>query len=107
MWWTVAGLVALMATIARAGDLPCTVAVDLQGDIAYGAYLGAECVTCHQSNGTLEGIPVITGWETQQFANAIQAYKCGARDHPVMQMVAARLGPNEIAALAAYFEGLE
>jgi cytochrome c len=38
---------------------------------------------------------------------AMHAYKQQIRPHPVMQMMAGRLSNEEIAALAAYFEGLE
>ena len=38
---------------------------------------------------------------------ALQAYKHGKREHPVMQLVAGRLSDEEIAALAAYFNRVE
>ena len=37
----------------------------------------------------------------------MHAYKLGAREHSVMNMIAGRLGNEEIAALAAYFATLE
>ena len=33
------------------------------GDIEYGEYLGAECVSCHQQKGASEGIPAIHGMD--------------------------------------------
>ncbi|MEM8841350.1 MAG: c-type cytochrome [Pseudomonadota bacterium] len=77
------------------------------GDRDYGAYLSSECTTCHQASGVDRGIPSITGWPKEDFVVAMHAYKIKARPHPVMQMMAGRLSDEEIAALAAYFEGVE
>lgn len=78
----------------------------IEGDPAWGEYLSAECTTCHQRDGSAEGIPSITSWPTEDFIVAMHAYKDKVRPHPVMQMMAGRLSNEEIAALAAYFEGL-
>ena len=77
------------------------------GDPEYGEYLASECLTCHQSGGSDEGIPSVTRWPEEDFVIAMHAYKKKLRPHPVMQMMAARLSDKEIAALAAYFKGLE
>lgn len=77
------------------------------GDPEYGEYLSGECVTCHQASGADEGIPSITGWPRDDFVIAMQAYKNEVRPHPVMRMIAGRLSDEEIAGLAAYFEGLD
>lgn len=79
----------------------------LQGDADYGEYLSSECLTCHQSDGSAEGIPSITRWPTEDFVVAMHAYKRKLRPHPVMQMMAGRLNDDEIAALAAFFKDLE
>lgn len=79
----------------------------LVGDPEYGAYLSGECTTCHQAAGGDDGIPSITLWPEDQFVVAMHAYKNKQRNHPVMQMIAGRLGDEEIAALAAYFKDLE
>ncbi|MDT8855541.1 c-type cytochrome [Paracoccaceae bacterium Fryx2] len=75
----------------------------LEGDAEYGAYLSSECATCHQADGSDQGIPSITGWPPEDFVVALHAYKQKLRPHPVMQMMAGRLSNEEIAALAAYF----
>ncbi len=77
------------------------------GDHAYGEYLASECMTCHQTDGTDQGIPSITRWPEEDFVVAMHAYKRKIRPHPVMQMMAGRLSDEEIAALAAYFKTLE
>lgn len=79
----------------------------LAGDPEYGAYLSGECTTCHQAGGGDAGIPSIVFWPEDQFVVAMHAYKNKTRNHPVMQMVAGRLGDEEIAALAAYFANLQ
>ncbi len=77
------------------------------GDPEYGAYLSSECSTCHQRDGSDQGIPSITQWPEEDFVVAMHAYKKKLRPHPVMQMMAGRLSNDEIAALAAYFATLE
>jgi len=79
----------------------------LKGDPEYGAYLSGECTTCHQAEGGDTGIPSIVLWPEEDFVVALHAYKNKQRIHPVMQMIAGRLGDEEIAALAAYFANLE
>lgn len=79
----------------------------LVGDPEYGEYLSGECTTCHQVSGGDTGIPSIVLWPDEDFVIAMHAYKQKTRNHPVMQMVAGRLGDEEIAALAAYFGQLE
>lgn len=77
------------------------------GDTDYGEYLASECKTCHQQDGSDQGIPAITQWPTEDFVVAMHAYKRKIRPHPVMQMMANRLSDEEIAALAAYFAQTE
>ncbi|TNF64305.1 MAG: c-type cytochrome [Rhodobacteraceae bacterium] len=79
----------------------------MEGDPEYGEYLSGECTTCHQVGGGDDGIPSIVLWPQDDFKLAMHAYKSGQRIHPVMQMIASRLGDEEIAALAAYFENPE
>ncbi len=79
----------------------------LRGDPEFGAYLSAECTTCHQRDGSDQGIPSIAGWPQEDFVVAMHAYKQKLRPHPVMQMMAGRLSEEEIAALAAFFATLE
>lgn len=79
----------------------------LQGDPEYGEYLSTECTTCHQVDGSNDGIPAITQWPQEDFVIAMHAYKRKLRPHPVMQMMAGRLSDDEIAALAEYFSRLE
>lgn len=92
--------------IPREVDLPPEL-LALVGDVDYGEYLASECTSCHQRDDVADGIPMITGWPTEDFVIALHAYKRKIRPHPVMQMMTSRLSDEEIAALAAYFGGLE
>lgn len=87
-------------------DLPDDI-LAIQGDPEWGEYLSSECTTCHQADGSDEGIPSIRYWPEEDFVLAMHAYKKKIRVHPVMQMMAGRLSDEEIAALAAYFGRLD
>jgi cytochrome c553 len=76
-------------------------------DIEYGEHLSGECVTCHNSSGLTNGIPKITGINTEVFIKAILAYKSKQRDNATMQMIASRLGKEEINSLALYFSKIK
>ncbi|SFR09400.1 c-type cytochrome [Poseidonocella sedimentorum] len=78
----------------------------LDGDAEYGAYLAAECTTCHQADGDNDGIPAIINMQQEAFVTAMHAYKQKHRANPAMQLIASRLGDEEIAALAAHFTTL-
>ena len=87
----VAVLTALAACSAHAGDK------------AFGEYLSAECVACHQLTGRYDGIPPIVGLPDPTFIQIMTEYRARKRPNAVMQTFAARLSDEEIAALAAYF----
>jgi cytochrome c len=81
--------------------------LSMTGDRAYGEYLGGECVTCHQLSGASDGIPSIVGHAADYIIQALVEYKLGVRTNEVMRIRTSRLAKDEIAALAAYFAGLE
>jgi len=78
----------------------------LQGDLEYGEYLASGCTTCHQADGSDQGLPSIIGWPAPIFVTAMHAYKNKNRENPVMRQQAGALDNDEIAALAAYFAGV-
>jgi cytochrome c553 len=75
-------------------------------DRELGQYLSSECVTCHQLGGKTQGIPPIAGKPEAAFIAALNEYRTKKRPNPVMQTIAAKFSPEEIAALAAYFASL-
>lgn len=92
------------ATSDDTGPSPEIAAIlEIEGDVPYGEYLSSECTACHRAAGG-EAIASIAGLAPSVFIMGLTAYRNGERTHPVMNMVASRLGDEEIAALAAYFE---
>ena len=75
----------------------------IAADPDYGAYLAGDCVTCHRPSGGSDGIPPIAGLPVEHIVKALVEYRLGLRDNEVMTVRAARLGDEEIAALAAHF----
>lgn len=73
------------------------------GDAAYGEYLAGECTTCHGAADKERGIPPITGWDEEAFVAVLKSYKTKERANPAMQLVAASLDEEQMAALAAYY----
>ena len=78
----------------------------IAGDPEFGEYLSGTCVTCHQVDGSEQGLPSITGWPQSAFVTVLHAYKNKHRENPVMQQYAGALSNDEIAALAAYFQSV-
>ena len=78
-----------------------------QTDLDYGAYLGSECITCHQVGVANGELPSITGMSLAHFCDAMRQYRSKERENSTMQMIAGRLTDDDIAALAAYFGNLE
>ncbi|MFP1633085.1 c-type cytochrome [Zhengella sp. ZM62] len=83
------------------------IVLQMEGDPEYGEYLAGECVTCHQATGHADGIPSIVGVPKDYFIRALFEYKNNIRSNEVMKLRVANLTNEEIAALAAYFSGLE
>ena len=86
-------------------ELPAEI-LNIVGDPEYGEYLASDCKTCHKVEGSAPGVPSIIGVSKRDLIIALHAYKQKVCKNPVMQMMANRLSNEEIAALAAYFEGL-
>jgi cytochrome c553 len=76
-------------------------------DLEYGEYLSNQCTTCHQLSGKDNGIPPIVGWDAESFIAVLASYKRKERENKAMQTIAASLGDEEMAALAAYFATLK
>jgi cytochrome c len=79
----------------------------IAGDTAYGEYLSSECITCHRRDGQDKGIPSIIGWPPEQFVAVLKSYKTKDRPNQIMQTITSRLSDDDMAALAAFYEGLK
>jgi cytochrome c553 len=74
--------------------------------IVYGRHLSGECSACHRVDGTDNGIPSITGWDSDEFVATLIFYRNGERNNPAMVSVAQSLDDDQMAALAAYYGSL-
>ena len=78
------------------------------GDVQAGKAKAAVCVACHGANG--QGVPpnpALTGKTEDQIAQALNDYKSGKRNNPVMKAFATQLTDQDIANLAAYYASLK
>ncbi|MGJ8531273.1 MAG: c-type cytochrome [Alphaproteobacteria bacterium] len=76
-------------------------------DVEYGAYLAAECASCHRAGGDDERqIPAIAGLEEETFLAVMQGYKSKTLENIAMQTIASGLDEEQLSALAAYFASL-
>lgn len=73
---------------------------------AKGKATGQSCIDCHGRDGNAPidpSYPRLGGQYPDYLAHALQAYRRGDRQHPLMTPQAAALSDQEIADLAAYF----
>lgn len=91
------------SALALEAEHAVTRILSLEGDAAYGEYLGGECVTCHRQSGGSSGIPPIRGLPADYIVQALVDFKLGIRKNEVMKLMTARLAEEEIASLAAFF----
>jgi len=75
----------------------------MAADRGRGAQLAAMCASCHRLDGRGKAIPSIVGMDKRKFADALVAYRSGARSNSIMHAVALQLSDGEIATLAEYF----
>ena len=78
------------------------------GDAVRGEAKAKPCQACHgpDGNGTAPIFPRLAGQYTDYLAQALMAYKSGARKNPIMVGMAAPLSEDDVRDLAAYFSGL-
>jgi len=80
------------------------------GDLAAGRSKAREvCQTCHGLDGVsrIPNAPNIAGDPELYIAAQLEAYKTGARQNEMMNVIAQELTEQEIANLSAYFAAIE
>jgi cytochrome c553 len=95
-------LAAVVAVAAVALAAPASAG----GNAAAGAKKAETCAACHGPEGakpTTPDYPVLAGQHEDYLAQALLAYKKGKRKNAIMNGMAAPLGKQDIADLAAYF----
>jgi cytochrome c553 len=89
-----------------AKDLRAAIAAG-SGDRDWGEWLAGECLACHGLHAKAEAsIPPLATLDPMAFASALEEYRRHLRPDPGMRLLASRLAPDEVAALAAYFASL-
>jgi len=78
-------------------------------DVETGRYLAGYCMGCHGMKGqpVAREFPVIAGQSAPYIAAQLANYKSDARQHPLMKVIARRLSPEDMTALAAFFSQLD
>lgn len=80
-------------------------------DAAAGEKKAAQCIGCHGIPGyqasfpEIHKVPMISGQNAKYIAGALAAYKKGDRKHPTMHAIALSLNDQDMADLAAFYEG--
>lgn len=69
----------------------------------------AACAACHGPLGlaTVPDAPHLAGQSAIYVEAQLKAYRSGARQHPVMNVIAQYLSDDDIAALAAWYASLK
>jgi cytochrome c553 len=86
-------------------------AQELKGDAKAGEQKVAMCIGCHGIPGyqasfpEVYRVPMISGQNAKFIAAALTAYQKGERKHPSMRAIAESLSEQDIADVAAFYEG--
>lgn len=77
-------------------------------DAAAGKAKAQDCAACHGANGisVSADIPNLAGQKEKYVAGQLKAFKSGARKNAMMNAVAEQLSDDDIANLAAFWNGL-
>ena len=103
-----------LALLVKAGFVAGSLAVTSTAwaqNAAAGEKKAAMCLGCHNIMGyqssfpEVHKVPKLGGQSAKYIAASLAAYKKGDRKHPTMRAVAASLSEQDMADLAAYYEG--
>ncbi len=92
--------------------VPAATAQEIKGDAKAGERKNALCIGCHGIRGyqasfpEVYKVPMIAGQGAKYIVAALNAYQKGERKHPTMRGISASLNEQDMADLAAYYEGL-
>lgn len=97
----------IIITLAAGGII---LAADVHaGDADAGKQKSQACVGCHGLNGKSNNplYPHLKGQQQTYLIKAMQAYRDGKRDDPMMSSLVSGLADADIEDLAAYYSGLK
>jgi cytochrome c553 len=92
--------------------VPSAMGQEVKGDAKAGEHKIAMCIGCHGIKGyqgtfpEVYKVPMIAGQGAKYIMAALHAYQKGERRHPTMRGIAESLSDQDIADVAAYYEGL-
>lgn len=106
----VSRLVLTGAALLAAGAWQATARAE--GDAGRGSELAYTCLGCHGIEGYRNAypsyrVPKLGGQKAGYIELALEAYRSGTRPHPTMQAQGTSLSDQDIADLAAFFQGDE
>ncbi len=83
-------------------------AADIIGDTNAGQAKAAACAACHGPKGinATGGFPNLAGQNEVYIVNSLKAFRDKKREAEIMNTIAAALDDQDIANLAAYYNGL-
>jgi|JI10StandDraft_1071094.scaffolds.fasta_scaffold09282_5 cytochrome c553 len=102
---------ALCVALALAGTAAAAHAQAVKGDAGAGEKKNAMCIGCHGIEGyqasfpQIYKVPKISGQNGKYITAALESYRKGDRKHPSMRGISGSLTDQDIADLAAYYEG--
>ena len=90
------------AALVFALAVPSALAADVE---AGRAKVATVCAACHGAAGisVSDAIPNLAGQRAAYLESQLRALKNGSRKNPIMNAIAAQLGPEDMANVAAYF----
>lgn len=100
-----------MAQDAKPANAAANAAANSAGRAADGAKKAQMCIGCHGMPGykatfpEVYQVPMISGQNAKYIAAALTAYRKGERRHPSMRGISGSLTDQDIADLAAFYEG--
>ena len=103
---------AILAAVLAAGSMTVSTAA-LAQDAKAGEKKVQMCIGCHNLPGyqssfpEIYKVPKIAGQNAKYIVAALNAYKKGERKHPSMVGIATTLSDQDMADVAAYYEGLD
>jgi cytochrome c553 len=104
-------LLPLLALVVTSVTAFSATAQEVKGDIKAGEKKIAMCIGCHGIVGyqasfpEIYKVPKISGQGAKYIVSALTAYKKGERKHPTMRGIADSLSDQDMADVAAYYEG--
>jgi cytochrome c553 len=104
-------LLTIFAAFVASATTATAFAQEVKGDAQAGEKKVSLCIGCHGIVGyqasfpEVHKVPKISGQGAKYIASALNAYKKGERKHPTMRGIADSLTDQDIADVAAYYEG--